>query len=160
MAATHRWLKPFRTLHLYFGVFTAPALLFFAFTGALQSVNLHEGARGSDYKPPAWIASIAHMHKKQSFEAPAKRSSPKASVASAHGAANAIAATRVNDKPSPAPDKRNLWPMKIFFVLVSLSLMLSTATGICMGWRYTRNRRRYGAMLAAGVVVPAMLLLF
>lgn len=155
MATTHRWLKPFRTLHLYFGVFTAPALLFFAFTGALQSVNLHEDARGSDYKPPAWIVSISHMHKKQSFEVPVKRPSPKASVASAK-----VAPPRANDKPPPAPGKRNLWPMKIFFVLVSLSLMLSTATGIYMGWRYTRNRRRYGATLAAGVVVPALLLLF
>jgi len=155
MAATHRWLKPFRTLHLYFGVFTAPALLFFAFTGALQSVNLHEGARGSDYKPPEWIASIAHMHKKQSFDMPGKRPSPKASVANAK-----VAPPRANAKPSPAPDKHNLWPMKIFFVLVSLSLLLSTLTGIYMGWRYTRDRRRYGATLAAGVLVPAMLLLF
>ena len=50
--------------------------------------------------------------------------------------------------------------MKIFFVLVSLSLLLSTLTGICMGWRYTRNRRRYGAVLTAGIAVPALLLLF
>jgi hypothetical protein len=154
MATPHRWLKTFRTLHLYFGVFTAPALLFLAFTGALQSVNLHEAARGGDYKPPAWIASVAQMHKKQSFEVPAKRPSPKASVASAQ------AAPRANGKPSPAPAKHNLWPMKIFFVLVSLSLMLSTLTGIYIGWRYTRHRRRYGATLAAGVVVPTLLLLF
>ena len=77
MAATHRWLKPLRTLHLYFGVFTAPALLFFAFTGALQSVPLHEASRGSDYKPPAWLVSIAHLHKKQTLDAPAKRARPK-----------------------------------------------------------------------------------
>ncbi|HKV65371.1 MAG TPA: PepSY domain-containing protein [Rhodanobacteraceae bacterium] len=149
MAAPHRWLKPFRTWHLYFGVFTAPALLFFAFTGALQSVNLHEAARGSDYKPPAWIANLAHMHKKQSFDVPVKRGSPKPSVENADAVPKAS-----------APVTRNLWPMKIFFVLVSLSLMLSTATGIYMGWRCTRNRRRYGATLAAGVVVPALLLLF
>jgi hypothetical protein len=160
MAATHRWLKPFRTLHLYFGVFTAPALLFLAFTGALQSVNLHEAARGSDYKPPAWIASISHMHKKQSFEVAAKRPPSKASAVNTQAAANAITPSRANDTPSPAPAKRNLWPMKIFFVLVSLSLMLSTATGIYMGWRCTRNRRRYGATLAAGVVIPAVLMLF
>jgi hypothetical protein len=49
--------------------------------------------------------------------------------------------------------------MKLFFVLVSLGLMLSTLTGICMGWRYSRHRRRYGATLAAGVLVPALLLL-
>ncbi len=160
MATTHRWLKSFRTLHLYFGVFTAPALLFFAFTGALQSVNLHEAARGGDYKPPAWIASIAHMHKKQSFEVPVKRGTAKPSAANAGAMPKASAPARTNDKPSPAPAKRNLWPMKIFFVLVSLSLLLSTLTGVYMGWRCTRHRRRYGAVLAAGVVVPALLLLF
>jgi hypothetical protein len=161
MAATaHRWLKSFRTLHLYFGVFTAPALLFLAFTGALQSVNLHEAARGGGYKPPTWVASIAHMHKKQSFEVPVKRGPPKASAAKAGAAQAAGAAPPAKAKPLPAPGKHNVWPMKIFFVLVSLSLMLSTFTGIYMGWRYTRHRRRYGAVLAAGVVVPALLMLF
>lgn len=160
MATTHRWLKSFRTLHLYFGVFTAPALLFLAFTGALQSVNLHEAARGGDYRPPAWVASIAHMHKKQSFEVPARRAPPKATAASPDAAANAAPAPRTGDKPTPAAPKRNPWPMKVFFVLVSLSLILSTLTGAWMGWRYTRHRRRYGATLVAGVVVPALLLLF
>jgi hypothetical protein len=161
MAATaHRWLKSFRTLHLYFGVFTAPALLFLAFTGALQSVNLHEAARGGGYKPPTWVASIAHMHKKQSFEVPVKRALPKPSIANADAASKAGAPTRANGKSPPAPGKRSPWPMKLFFVLVSLSLVLSTLTGIYMGWRYTRHRRRYGATLVAGVVVPALLLLF
>jgi uncharacterized iron-regulated membrane protein len=146
MAAPHRWLKVFRTLHLYLGVFTAPALLFFAFTGALQSLDLHEAARGSNYRPPAWLASMAHMHKKQSFEVPAKRPPPKASSA------------RIDAKPS-APNRKP-WPMKAFFVLVALSLLLSTVTGVYMGWRYTRHRRRYGAVLAAGIAVPALLMLF
>ena len=92
MAAMHRWLKSFRTLHLYLGVFTAPALLFLAFTGALQSVNLHEAARGGDYKPPAWIASIAHMHKKQNFDVPVKRGPPNLSVAHADTVPKANAA--------------------------------------------------------------------
>lgn len=160
MATTHRWLKSFRALHLYLGVFTAPALLFLAFTGALQSVNLHEAARGGDYKPPAWVASIAHMHKKQSFEVPVKRASPQSSIANPGAASNASRPVRANDKPPLAPGKRNPWPMRIFFVLVSLSLILSTLTGIYIGWRHTRHRRRYGATLVAGVVVPALLLLF
>lgn len=153
MAAPHRWLKTFRALHLYLGVFTAPALLFFAFTGALQSMDLHEASRGSDYKPPAWIASMAHMHKKQSFEVPARRPAKES---------NARAATdvpaRADSKP-PAP-RHGPWPMKAFFVLVALSLLLSTFTGVYMGWRCTRHRRRYGAVLAAGIVVPALLMLF
>ena len=160
MAATHRWSKSFRTLHLYLGVFTAPALLFLAFTGALQSVNLHEAARGGGYKPPAWIASIAHMHKKQSFEVSVKRGPPQSSIASADADSKAGAPAGTNGEPPPAPARRNLWPMKLFFVMVALSLILSTVTGIYMGWRCTRNRRRYGAVLAAGVVVPALLLLF
>lgn len=138
----------FRALHLYLGVFTAPALLFFAFTGALQSLDLHEAACGSNYKPPAWLASMANMHKKQSFEVPAKRPPPKASSAPA----------RTDAKPS-APNRKP-WPMKAFFVLVALSLLLSTVTGVYMGWRYTRHRRRYGAVLAAGIAVPALLMLF
>lgn len=157
MAAAHRWLKPFRTLHLYFGVFTAPALLFLAFTGALQSVNLHEARRGSDYRPPAWVASVAHLHKKQSLDAPVKRAGPKVAPQMV-GATPANAAPRADKVP--APRQRNLWPMKIFFVLVSSSLLLSTLTGLYMGWRYTRDRRRYGATLVAGVGVPVLLLLF
>ena len=159
MAITHRWLKSIRALHLYLGVFTAP-VLFLAFTGALQSVNLHEAARGGGYKPPAWIASIAHMHKKQSFGVPVKRGLPKSSIANADAASKDGVPARTNGEPPPAPARRNPWPMKLFFVMVALGLVLSTVTGIYMGWRCTRNRTRYRTVLAAGVVVPALLLLF
>jgi len=46
-------VKLLRMLHLYLGVFAAPALLFFAFTGGLQTFSLHETTRGSSYTPPA-----------------------------------------------------------------------------------------------------------
>ena len=39
MSASHKLLKYLRLLHLYTGVFIAPALLFFAFTGALQTLQ-------------------------------------------------------------------------------------------------------------------------
>ncbi|HET7593054.1 MAG TPA: PepSY domain-containing protein [Rhodanobacteraceae bacterium] len=157
--ATNRLLKSLRTLHLYFGVFTAPALLFFAFTGGLQSLSLHEASRVGDYQPPRWLASISHLHKKQSLDVPVKRRSRNASV-SKQGAEADVMSARAADKPLPAPRKRNPWPMKVFFVLVSLSLLLSTVSGVYMGWRCARNRRRYGAALFAGVAVPALLLLF
>jgi hypothetical protein len=88
-------------------VFTAPALLFFAFTGGLQSLSLHEASRGGDYQPPRWLAGISHLHKKQSPDVPVKRPARKAPVAKAEAAAHAMAQTR-NDKPSPAPRKHNL----------------------------------------------------
>lgn len=143
MAPTQRSLKSFRALHLHLG----------AFTGALQSPDPHEAACGSGYKPAAWITGVAHMHKKQSFEAPAKRPTPNAAAVHARTIG---APARTDAKPS-TPDHKP-WPMKAFFVLVALSLLLSTLTGLCMGWRYTRDRR-HGAILAAGIIVPALLML-
>jgi hypothetical protein len=154
MAASRRWLQPLRALHLHLGLFTAPALLFLAFTGALQSVNLHEATRGRDYRPPAWVASLAHMHKKQSFDVPTAKRAPSKSPSTA------AAVTPVDTVARPAARVRDVWPMKAFFVLVAASLLLSTATGVIMALRATRGRRRYWATLAAGVVVPAALILF
>ena len=53
MSTSHVVLRYVRLTHLYLGVFIAPAILFFAFTGALQTFSLHETTRGSNYKPPA-----------------------------------------------------------------------------------------------------------
>ena len=59
-------LKQIRKLHLYLGVLFAPLLVFFAFTGALQSLGLHESGKG-DPPPPAWIAHAAAIHKDAHF---------------------------------------------------------------------------------------------
>jgi hypothetical protein len=158
MATSHRLSRTLRTLHLYLGVFTAPALLFFAFTGALQTLDLHEPSRTSDYKPPAWLVSLSHLHKKASLEVPTRRAPPGAfpdATAGSHG----NAASRTAARPRPAPILHNTWPMKIFFELVALSLAISAITGVYMALRVTRHRRRYGLVLAAGVVVPILLLL-
>ncbi|MBS0431583.1 MAG: PepSY domain-containing protein [Proteobacteria bacterium] len=170
----HRLLKFLRSAHLYLGVFTAPALLFFAFTGALQSFDLHEAARGSDYRPPAWLQSLAHLHKKQSLDVPARRAPPRGAEPAQDRAAGASASdpivTRANDagaEPQRTPGdrasdvpRRNLLPMKIYFALVALSLFLSTLTGLYMASRMSRHARRIAATFAAGVLVPLLLLVF
>lgn len=52
-------LKVCRQVHLYLGIFISPALLFFAFTGALQTFNLHEASHnGGSYKPAKWIVEL------------------------------------------------------------------------------------------------------
>ena len=73
MRARKQALKAARLLHVYLGVFFAPAILFFALTGALQTFSLHEEARGSAYKPPVWIVRLAQLHKKQVLALPARR---------------------------------------------------------------------------------------
>lgn len=161
---THRLLKAFRTLHLYLGVFTAPALLFFAITGGLQSFGLHETSRDGSYRAPMWLQSVAHLHKKQSLDVPVRKAPPpRAGAGAGDPAARAAAAPAGADArakaAAPAP-QRNLLPMKIYFALVSLALAMSTLTGVYMASRFPRDRRRFIATLAAGFVVPGLLLLF
>ncbi len=61
---------------------------------------------------------------------------------------------------NPGPPKKNLLPMKIFFALVSISLCLSTLTGLYMAYRFTRKPQLVSGILLAGVAVPLLLLLF
>lgn len=140
-----------RYTHLYLGVFIAPALLFFAFTGALQTFSFHETTRGSSYKPPEWIATLAQIHKKQVTTVPVRKLQPPA----------AEAARSAADKPqsaAPATKPHHPLPLKLFFLLVSIGLAISTFSGIYMSYRYARNPRLITALLLAGVVTPIALL--
>jgi hypothetical protein len=161
MSKSHATLKFLRKVHLYIGIFATPALLFFAITGAMQTFSLHETTQGSDYKPPAWIATLAQLHKKQTTVVPVRKARP-----ADKGPEGANAAGRKADgfsRPEPAapatPQKRHL-PMKIFFLLVSVSLLLSTLTGIYMAYKYSRGWLVLTGLLAAGIVVPLLLLPF
>src|SRR6185437_924588 len=127
MSSKHSFLKRIRSLHLYLGIFITPALLFFAFTGALQTFSLHETTRGSSYKPPAWIATLAQIHKKQTMTVPVKKLPPPALQAPGPKAdkSDKIASPDKADKslPSTALAKpHNPLPLKFFFLLVSIGL--------------------------------------
>lgn len=157
MSQPHRLLRLVRTSHLYLGVFTAPMLLFLAVSGGLQTFGLHEASRGSSYAPPAWLASMAQLHKKQTLVVPTKRPRPAADAAST---APAMAVKTANEAPPVAPGpRRNLLPMKIFFALVALGLFASVCSGLYMAWRFSRRPRLFGAVLLGGVAVPLLLLL-
>ena len=165
MSLGHRFLKLSRTIHLYLGVFTAPALLFFAITGGLQTFSLHETTRGSSYVPPAWLASAAQLHKKQTTVKPARRSRPAEVAASTVRTNPVVDATPMRPAGQPSgkpvmPPRKNLLPMKVFFALVALGLAISTLSGLYMAWRYSRRPRLFGMVLAGGFAVPLLLLLF
>jgi hypothetical protein len=89
MPSSHRLIRFVRSCHLYLGVFTAPMLLFLAVSGGLQTFGLHEASRGSSYAPPAWLASMAQLHKKQTLEVPVRRPRPATAVAEAAPVARA-----------------------------------------------------------------------
>jgi hypothetical protein len=171
MSSSHTLLKYFRLIHLYLGVFITPALLFFAFTGALQTFSLHETTRGSSYKPPAWAVVLGQIHKKQTPVVPVRKVPPppdrpeksgdkptdKSQSASLSVATQS--ASNASPKPSdaPAPKPHNALPLKIFFLFVSIGLFTSTLTGLYMSYKYIRNRTLITAILIAGVVIPVLL---
>jgi hypothetical protein len=175
MSLSHHFLRTIRTVHLYLGIFTAPMLLFFAITGGLQSFSLHEATRGGSYTPPAWLASMAQLHKKQTTVMPVRRPRPPeaeiavanpgaaAAIPSSANAATDARASTPSNQPAERADakpKKNLLPMKIFFGLVSLGLLVSVLSGLYMAWRFSRKPRLFGMTLFAGIIVPLLLLLF
>src|SRR5947209_4657564 len=68
-------IRAARQLHLYLGLFFAPSIIFFAFTGAMQTFSLHENKHPGDHNPQ-WIATLASVHKDQVL--PVKKQAPKA----------------------------------------------------------------------------------
>src|SRR5882757_7824821 len=125
MSTSHTFLKYLRLIHLYTGVFIAPALLFFAFTGALQTFSLHETTRGSSYKPP-----VPGKQADKDTPEKAQSSTSQPSLAEA-------------PKPTgeAAPKSHDPLPLKCFFLLVSGGLFVSTLSGLYMSYKYIRNRR-------------------
>jgi len=146
-------LRSVRLIHLYLGVFIAPALLFFAFTGALQTFSLHETTRGSSYKPPAWAITLGQLHKKQTTVVPIRKLPPPDKPVSPTAVAQPAPAT-------PAARPHNTMPLKIFFLIASIGLSTSTLTGLYMSYKYIRNKLLVTGVLAAGIIVPIVLPFF
>ncbi len=162
MAPKTSFFQACRLTHRYIGVFISPAVLFFAFTGAIQTFSLHETTRGSDYKPPRILVILGQIHKKQTPviavpkpPAPKPQGGPKAedSVVAAPPAPKA--------GPPPAPDlnKHNALPLKIFFLLVAIGLFTSTLSGIFMAYRFTKNKLAVTGLLVLGTVIPVLMIL-
>jgi hypothetical protein len=171
MSSSHTLLKYTRLIHLYIGVFITPALLFFAFTGALQTFSLHETTRGSSYKPPAWAVLLAQIHKKQTPIVPIRKLPPpekatdKAAPPQASQDKPQAPATKAPSEPPaksdvPVPKPHNALPLKLFFLLVSIGLFTSTLSGLYMSYKYIRNRKRITVLLLAGIIVPILLTVF
>lgn len=148
-----RVLKFLRQVHLYLGIFIAPAVLFFAFTGALQTFSLHESSKGSSYRPAKWILVLAEVHKKQTMDVPAQKMLP----AAAQPAAGQHKAKDSAPAPVKDPPAGTSLPLKVFFLLVCVGLFTSTFSGLYMSYKYSRNRVVIAALLVAGVVIPVAL---
>lgn len=139
-------MKKVRQLHLYLGTLFAPLIIFFALTGILQTLELHEGP-----DTPKWIEQIASVHKNQKLQtSEPKRPSPPAD------------ADKASDKPAGNADKSargpSPWPLKWFVVLMALGLTITSGLGIYMAFKYERNKELVWGLLIVGTLLPFALL--
>jgi hypothetical protein len=158
-----------RKIHLYLGTFFAPAIIFFAFTGLLQVVGLHESHERGAPPPYPWIAKLAQLHKDQKLRAlrpPA--SAPQAGHAAARpgtdAAPNANAASNPN-APAPAANHEHdegeaeaFVPLKLFVLLMALGLIATSFIGIYIAVQNPRTKRAAWLSVALGLVVPVLMI--
>ncbi len=140
-ATTNRQL---RRLHLYSGMFFAPAILFFAVSGGVQTFRLTElpGA-------PAWTRWLDSVHKDQ---APPRAPSDPAPP---HRRRRRPAQPLARREPGaagqrPKPARHDPLALKIFVALMSLGLIFSTGLGIAVALSIASLRRTSLVLLAAG----------
>ncbi len=155
-------LSILRKVHLYLGVFTAPAILFFAFSGALQTFGLNDAARDGSYRPPHWLSVLAQIHKKQSAQLPQRKPGPQAAPSNPTTSVAEVRKKPVDSAQAPPPPERaaqhHPLPLRIFFLAVCVSLVASTVTGIWMSWAYRRDRYVFAGLFLAGLILPLILL--
>lgn len=137
-------MKRVRKIHLYLGMLFAPAIVFFAFTGAMQTLGLHEAKEGDTGSPPVWIVRLAEVHKNQRLVKPVKPAKPANDSAptgnSTHLGAAVIA-------------------LKIWVLLMAAGLVATTLLGIYMSFKYHRDKRIVLGLLLTGAAMPIALLL-
>ena len=151
-------LKSIRLIHRYIGLFFSPTILFFAITGGLQMFGLHETSRGSSYVPPNILAHLSQLHKKGTLYLPLRKVAPPNSAKSDGAKPDGPKLETLKPtQASLATPPPNSLPMKIFFAATALALAISTCTGLIMGWKYARRKSFVLLTLAAGVLIPAIL---
>ncbi|MDP9057790.1 MAG: hypothetical protein M3N34_10790 [Pseudomonadota bacterium] len=147
--------RQLRKLHQYVGLFFTPAILFFAFSGALQTLGLHEN-HGAGPPAPVWIQWMASVHKDQRLLHPV----PDEGAAADKGApgqpqhderADHHRAEHGDKGPSPLP-------MKAFVILLSLGLIASSLLGVTIALTNRTFRKTGIITLALGTLVPVALL--
>lgn len=152
-------MKTIRKIHFYLGVLFAPSIVFFALTGAFQTFSLHESGAAGALTPV--LSQMAAIHKNAALENSERRKPPKSPVAATRDAKD----TPHGDEDAPQSDEEGAashrpspLPLKIYVFAMSLGLIASTATGVWMAFQYKHDRRILWGLLAAGTLLPLLLL--
>jgi hypothetical protein len=136
-------LVQIRLAHFYAGVFFAPTIIFFAFSGVLQVFKLHESYRDTPGAQGDWIAWMSQVHKEAALIP------PKAAPAKAPPKADAAPA-------APRPERSR--PFKWFAALMGITLIGASLAGLWIAYSFPKRRRSFFVALLSGLVIPLVLL--
>lgn len=114
-----------RRLHLYLGCLFAPALIFFAATGAWQLFRLQDSTKDRSYIAPRPLQILSAVHTNSHL--PPKRAS-------------------------------EYTPLRTFSLAAAAGLVLTTALGVVMAFRFSTSALAPALCLVAGIALPAALL--
>lgn len=146
-------MKQVRRFHHYIGVFFTPAILLFALSGALQTFRLQE-EKSYGGMPPAWIVWMASVHKDSSM--PRDRNAEQKGEPTVSKTAERTKPTSTVPRATPAPARL---PMQIFVALLSIGLIVSSLLGTVIALNNKTTRRTSILMLAAGTILPLLLMM-
>lgn len=163
-------MKSIRRIHAWLGVLFAPTIIFFALTGVLQMYGLHESEGGGS---PGIIAKAAQVHTHQTTTIPQRTARPPRPDANAAAAApkgdgdEREAGAQPDRRPEAGarpegaarPARPTTLPIKLFFTLMALSLIVSSVLGLWIAFTSKRDRGLHVGLLVAGFVLPIVLLL-
>ena len=124
-----------RLAHWYAGVFFAPTIIFFAFSGVMQVFKLHEAYRAVPGAQGDWIAWMSQVHKEAALIPP-----------------------RAAPAKAPPPRAERSSPFKWFAALMGVSLIGASLAGLWIAFNYPKRRRSFFITLVSGLVLPIVLL--
>lgn len=153
--------RALRQLHLWVAVFSAPSIIFFAATGTIQVLGLHEASRDGTYRPAPIVEKLSQVHIHQRFAEPPRPPAPRAQGARtgrSDGAATRPAADgQPNRRRGPSLGTQLA---KWFFAAAAIGLVTSSLLGVWIATTQSRDKRLAWILLAIGAVVPVLALAF
>jgi len=121
-------MKSLRLIHTYLGLAFAPLLVFFIFSGFLQTFDLHESKKDGTYTAPGWAVAAGEVHMHQRLPVIDRKNAPSRTA------------------------------MRLLIGLTCVGLLTTVSLGVVMAWRLQKRKTGLFISLIAGVAVPIIIL--
>ena len=147
-------MKLVRRAQLWLTVFFAPTIVVLAASGLALVLGWHEPRSGAT---SSVMVRLAQVHRAQTLARPPAPIAPPRAAAGDNLGVDRAAAARF-PAPRPARPQRST-ATKAFFVITALAVIATTMIGVVIALEARRDRRLVIGVLAAGTVVPLVLVL-